>query len=100
MIFVPVDLTEEQKTVMAYFSIRQFLLIVPAFVFTLVQLILFNIPFIEGGWDFLLRLSFFIVVNAITISLGFIKLYKYDLYLSEYFVYLFKFRVSQKIYLN
>ena len=100
MIYVPIDLTEEQKTVMAYFSIRQFLLIVPAFVLTLLQLIMLNIPFIDGGWDFLLRLAFFIVVNTITISLAFIKLYKYDLYLSDFLINRVKFFMGQKIYTN
>lgn len=100
MIRVPVDLTGEQKTVMAYFSIRQFMLIIPALAVTLIQLILFNIPFISGIWDFLLRLAFFLVVNAITVSLAFIPVHKYDVYLSEFLVNRFKFWVSQKVYRN
>lgn len=99
-IVVPIDLTAEQKTVMAYFSLRQFWIIGPAFVFSLVQLILFNLPFISGGLDFGLRLLFFIVLNAITFSLAFIKLSSRDQFLSEYVVFKLQFIKSQKVYTN
>lgn len=97
---VPVDLTEEEKTVLARLSIRQFIIIVPAGVLSLIQLILLNLPFISGWIDFLLRFIVFIVVNAITTSLAFVKLDKRDQYLSDFVVSKFKFKRSQKIYRN
>lgn len=99
-IVVPIDLTAEQKTVMAYFSIRQFWIVGPAFVFTLIQLILFNLPFVSGIVDVGFRFLFFIIVNGITISLAFIKLERRDQYLSEYILFKLQFLRSQKVYTN
>lgn len=99
-IVVPIDLTAEQKTVMAYFSIRQFWIVGPAFVLTLIQLILFNLPFVSGMVDVGLRFLFFIIVNGITISLAFIKLERRDQYLSEYILFKIQFLRSQKVYTN
>lgn len=99
-IVVPIDLTAEQKTVMAYFSIRQFWIVGPAFVLTLIQLILFNLPFVSGVVDVGLRFLFFIIVNGITISLAFIKLERRDQYLSEYILFKIQFLRSQKVYTN
>ncbi|MER2005822.1 MAG: hypothetical protein ABS939_00095 [Psychrobacillus sp.] len=99
-IVVPIDLTAEQKTVMAYFSIRQFLIVGPAFVITLIQLILFNLPFLDGMVDVGVRFLFFLIVNGITISLAFVKLERRDQYLSEYILLKFKFLRSQKVYTN
>lgn len=99
-IVVPIDLTAEQKTVMAYFSIRQFWIVGPAFVLTLIQLILFNLPFVSGMVDVGLRFLFFIIVNGITISLAFIKLERRDQYLSEYILFKVQFLRSQKVYTN
>lgn len=97
---VPVDLTEEEKTVLARLSIRQFIIIVPAGVLSLIQLILLNLPFITGWVDLLLRFIAFLIINAVTFSLAFVKLDKRDQYLSDYVMSKYKFIRSQKIYRN
>lgn len=97
-IIVPVDLTEEEKTVLALLSLRQLFLIGPALFFTLIQLFLFNLPFVEGIVDFGLRFVIFLFVNAVAISLAFIRVEKRDQYLSEYIVSKLKFMRSQKVY--
>lgn len=99
-IIVPINLTEEQKTVLAYFSMRQLWLVAPAFFVTLFQLILFNLPFATGWVDFAIRFLVFIVVNAITISLAFVKIERRDQFLSDYVIYKVKFLRSQKVYTN
>ncbi|MEX3624999.1 hypothetical protein [Viridibacillus arvi] len=99
-IVVPVDLTEEEKTVLAIFSIRQFLLVIPAGVFSLVQLIILNIPFISGFVDFGLRFVFFIIINLTTIALAFVPLERRNQYLSEFLITKIVFLKSQKVYTN
>lgn len=95
---VPIDLTEEEKTILAVLSVRQFILIVPAGVFSFIQLLLLNIPFIEGFVDVVLRFLFFIVINTTTLLLAFIKLDRRDQYLSEFLVTKFKYLKGQKVY--
>lgn len=100
MIKIPIDLTQEQKTVLAYFSIRQLLLVGPVAVVTIIQLVLINYPFIHGWFEFIVKMLFFIGGNGIAISFAFIKLEKYDCYLSEFVVNRFRFLRSQKTYTN
>jgi len=100
LIKIPVDLTQEQKTVLAYFSIRQLILVGPIAVLTVLQTVLFNWPFISGWVEFALKAFILLVVNAITVSLAFIYLEKYDCYLSEFVVRRYNFWRSQKTYTN
>ena len=97
-IVVPIDLTEEEKTILAVLSVRQFILIVPAGVFSMIQLLLFNVPFVNGLVDVGLRLIVFLVINTTTLSLAFIKLDRRDQYLSEFIFSKVFFMRSQKIY--
>jgi len=97
-IIVPIDLTEEEKTVLAYLSIRQFMLIVPAGVFSFMVLLLFNIPFISGWAEFFVRLFFFFLINTTTVLLAFVPLETRDQYLSEYVVTKYKYLTSKKVY--
>lgn len=97
-IIVPVDLTEEEKTILALLSLRQLFLIGPAVFLTLIQLFLFNLPFVHGIVDFLLRFLIFVVVNGVAAALAFIKIDKRNQYLSEYVVSKLKFMRSQKVY--
>lgn len=97
-IVVPIDLTEEEKTILAKLSTRQFFLIVPMGVFSIIQLLLFNLPFISGIVDFLFRLVFFLVANGITVSLAFIKLDRRNQYLSEFISHKLAFLRSQKVF--
>lgn len=98
-IVVPIDLTEEEKTILAVLSVRQFILIVPAGVFSMIQLLLFNLPFVDGLVDVGLRFFVFLVINTTTLSLAFIKLDRRDQYLSEFILSKIFFIRSQKIYI-
>lgn len=100
MIIVPVDLTGEQKTVMAYFSVRQVLLVLPALGVTFGMLLKLNIPFMSFGWILFVRVILFLIVNATTFSLAFIRLPSRDQYLSDTLLYKFKFWLNQKKYTN
>ena len=86
MIKIPIDLTQETKTVLAYFSIRQLLIVGPVAVITILQLVLFNWPFISGWFEFIWKVFIVLSLNGITVSLAFINLEKYDCYLSEFVV--------------
>ncbi|WP_338657160.1 hypothetical protein V6B14_23250 (plasmid) [Sporosarcina psychrophila] len=98
-IVVPIDLTEEEKTILAVLSVRQFILIVPAGVFSMIQLLLFNLPFVDGLLDVGSRFILFLVINTTTLSLAFIKLDRRDQYLSEFIFSKVFFMRSQKIYI-
>lgn len=97
-IVVPIDLTEEEKTILAVLSVRQFIIIVPAGVVSLIQLLLFNLPFVDGVVDVGLRFLIFLIINAITLLLAFIKLDRRDQYLSEFILSKILFLRSQKVY--
>ncbi|MEK4487933.1 PrgI family protein [Psychrobacillus sp. FSL H8-0484] len=97
-IIVPIDLTEEEKTILAVLSTRQFLIIVPAGVLSFMQLLFFNLPFISGFVDFGLRFLLFLTVNVTTILLAFVKLDRRDQYLSEFIISKLHFIRSKKIY--
>lgn len=99
-IVVPIDLTAEEKTVLAVLSIRQFLLVVPAGVFSIIQLLLFNLPFVQGWADFLIRLFFFFCINGLTSVLAFLPMERRDQYLSEFITTKIQFLRSQKVYTN
>lgn len=100
MIKIPVDLTGEQKTVLAIFSLRQLFLVFPVAVFTIFNLIVINYPFVSGWAEFIIKFLILIVANAITCALAFYKVEKYDCYLSAFIIGRFKFWLSQKIYTN
>lgn len=100
MIKIPVDLTQEQKTVLAYFSIRQLMLVGPIAVVTIMQLVLFNWPFISGWFEFVWKIFIVLISNGISVSLAFIYLEKYDCYLSEFVIRRYRFWRSQKTYTN
>ncbi|MEB2280114.1 PrgI family protein [Lysinibacillus xylanilyticus] len=100
MIKIPIDLTQETKTVLAYFSIRQLLIVGPVAVITILQLFLFNWPFISGWFEFFWKVFVVLSLNGITVSLAFIYLEKYDCYLSEFVIRRYKFWRSQKTYTN
>lgn len=98
MIKIPIDLTGEQKTVLAIFSIRQLLLVFPVALLSIFNLIAINYPFVTGFTEFFMKLFMLVVVNAITCSLAFIRIEKYDCYLSAFVITRMKFWKSQKIY--
>lgn len=95
---VPINITEEEKEILAVFSKRQFMLIFPPGVLALIHLIWGNIPFIKGFGDIFLRGIVALFVIGISICLAYIKLDKYEMYLSQYIMAKLKFRRSQKTY--
>lgn len=96
---MPVDLTHEEKDILAIFSRRQFMLIFPAGIVSLIFLLWGNLPFIEGFTDFFVRLVVFLIVVGTAIAMAYVRLDKYQQYLNEFVVTQWKFRKSQKTYI-
>ena len=99
-ILVPIDLTQEEKEILAIFSKRQFVLIFPAGILSLIFLLWGNLPFIPALPDFFIRLVIFLVVMGIVICLAYVRLDKYQQFLNEYVGTQWKFRKSQKTYIQ
>ncbi|MED4402116.1 PrgI family mobile element protein [Metabacillus fastidiosus] len=97
-IIVPVDLTEEEKEVLAIFSKRQFMIVFPTMGISLGVLIFGNIPFIAGIADVGIRFFFSIFAIGTAIAMAFVHLDKYEQYLSEFIVTKIKYHLSQKKY--
>ncbi|MCP1161371.1 PrgI family mobile element protein [Bacillus infantis] len=97
-IIVPVDLTEEEKEILAVFSKRQFLIVFPSLFVSLALLVFVSIPFLDGWVDGIIRFIFAILILGGSVALAYIKLDKHEQYLSEFFVTKFKFLKSQKVY--
>lgn len=100
MIVVPVDITGEQKVVMAYLSIRQVLLVGPAALISIAILLKLNVPFMGIKGDIIVRFLLFFLINGTTSALAFIKLTRRDQYLSTALKYKILFLISQKKYIN
>ena len=98
MIRTPIDLTGEQKTILAVISMRQLYIIFPVAMLSLLNLLAINYPFIGGVAEFLIKLFILIVANGISCALAFLKLHKYDCYLSTFIIRRIKFWKSKKIY--
>lgn len=97
-IIVPIDLTEEEKEVLAVFSKRQFLIVFPTLGASLFFLVFGNLLFVDGLIDFGLRFLISFISIGTAVALAFVRLDKYEQYLSEFIVTKIKYRVSQKIY--
>ncbi|MCA1064646.1 PrgI family protein [Rossellomorea aquimaris] len=97
-IVLPIDLTQEDKEVLAIFSMRQFLLCFPAVVGGLAFLIWGKLPFLSGAFESILRIVLIVTIIGIAGALAFIKLEKYEQYLSQYILTMLRFRRSQKTY--
>lgn len=100
MINVSVDLMGEQKVILAYFSWRQLLILLPTAIFSFLQLLFVNYPFVSGFAEFGFKILVAILSLAIAAALAYIKFYKYDVYLSQFIINRIKFIRSQKIYTN
>lgn len=90
---LPVNFTEEQKTVLAVLSIRQLLLLFPVNVGWLLFSISIPIPVV-------IKFIVGIILAGVSAALAFIRMEKYDCYLSEFVVRKFYFIKSKKIYTN
>jgi hypothetical protein len=99
-ILVPIDLTQEEKEILAIFSKRQFILIFPAGVISLIFLLWGNIPFIPALPDFFIRAVIFLIVMGIVICLAYVRLDKYQQYLNEFVATQWRYRKGQKMYIQ
>jgi hypothetical protein len=97
-IIVPIDITAEEKDILAIFSRRQFMLIFPAGVGSLIFLLWGFIPFIPPFTSFIIRFILFLAIMGTVIALSYVKLHKYEQYLDEFVVTQWKFRKGQKTY--
>ncbi|WP_404359802.1 PrgI family protein (plasmid) [Cytobacillus firmus] len=97
-IIVPIDLTEEEKEILAIFSKRQFMIVFPTIFLALANFVFGNIPFVVGILDGILRFTFSVFMLGTAIALAYVKLDKYEMYLSEFILVKIKYHRSQKIY--
>lgn len=97
-IILPIDLTQEEKEVLAIFSMRQFMLCFPAVVGGLAFFIWGGLPLVNGLIEGILKTLLSVFVIGTAGSLAFIKLEKYEQYLSQYFITMIKYSRSQKTY--
>ncbi|ODP26026.1 hypothetical protein PTI45_04635 [Paenibacillus nuruki] len=97
-IIVPIDITQEEKSILAILSIRQFFILFPVAIFCGVFFIYGRLPFLEGLSLVIGKFVFFLVIGGITAFLTFFKIEKHEQYASEFIITLFKFRRSQKTY--
>jgi hypothetical protein len=98
-ILVPVDLTEEEKAVLAKLSKRQFMLIFPTIIIFTIFLLFGGIPFVSPWWiDAIVRAVIWLIAVGIASALAFIPLDRRDQYLSEYIYNKVIFWRSQKTY--
>ncbi|GAA0854143.1 PrgI family protein [Paenibacillus glucanolyticus] len=97
-ILVPIDITQEEKSVLALFSLRQFFLVVPVGFLMIAFIMWGTVPFISGLADFITRIILFLIVTGIAVLLAYFKLDRYEMYLSDYVKVRWKFAKSQKTY--
>jgi hypothetical protein len=97
-IVVPIDITQEEKAVLARFSIRQFFIVFPTLVFFGAFLIFGGLPFLDGWADLIGRLVLLVIAGLIALFLAFFKSDKYEMYGSELVLCKIKFMKSQKTY--
>ncbi|MCY9665745.1 PrgI family protein [Paenibacillus alginolyticus] len=98
-IIVPIDITAEEKSVLAVFSIRQFFFVAPAAVFTFVFLMWGFIPLINGLAGFIIRAVICLFVDLFMVACAFLKIEKYEQFFNEFLITQIKFKKSQKTYI-
>lgn len=97
-IVVPIDITQEEKSILAIFSMRQFFFIAPAAVFTFIFLMWGFIPFIDGFAGFIIRAVICLFVDLFALACAFLKFEKYEQYFNEFLVTQVRYKKSQKTY--
>ncbi|MBY0217743.1 PrgI family mobile element protein [Paenibacillus illinoisensis] len=97
-IVVPIDITQEEKSILAVLSIRQFLIIFPTLVFCGVFFIFGGLPFLDGGAEWIGKLILFVFLIAIAAFFAFFKFDKHEQFASEFIVSKIKFLRSQKTF--
>ncbi|MCM3130194.1 MULTISPECIES: PrgI family mobile element protein [unclassified Paenibacillus] len=97
-IVVPIDITQEEKSILAVLSMRQFFFLFPTLVFCGVILIYGNLPFLDGGAEWIGKLIIIVILGGISSFLAFFKFEKYEQYASEFIAWKIKFHRSQKTY--
>ncbi|WP_240416530.1 PrgI family protein [Paenibacillus periandrae] len=97
-IVVPIDITQEEKSVLAIFSLRQFFIIAPVGFIMIAFVVWGDIPFLSGFIDFIIRFVLFLFVTGVAVLMAYFKLDKYEMYMSDYIIVSWKFYRSQKTY--
>lgn len=97
-IVVPIDITQEEKSILAIFSMRQFFFIAPAAVFTFIFLLWGAIPFIHGFAGVIIRAGICLFLDLFVVACAFFKIEKYEQYFNEFLVTQIRFKKSQKTY--
>lgn len=97
-IIVPIDITQEEKSILAIFSMRQFLFIAPAALFTFIFLMWGVIPFVHGLAGFIVRAVICLFVDLFAVACAFFKIEKYEQYFNEFLITQLRFKKSQKTY--
>ncbi|GGG18140.1 PrgI family protein [Paenibacillus abyssi] len=97
---VPIDITGEEKAVLAIFSMRQFFLVAPAAVFTFVFLLWGGklTPFLDGTVSFIIRGIIVLLLDLFVVACAFLKFERYEQYFSEFLITQIKYKKSQKMY--
>jgi len=97
-IVVPIDITAEEKEILAILSKRQFMIIFPTLILSMLFFIYGRIPFMDGTLLWVVKgIVLFLSLTA-AILLAFIKSEKYGQFLSDIIVCKVIFIRSTKIY--
>lgn len=99
-VYVPVDIMEEEKSILAIFSMRQFGWVAPFVVLFMVTVIWGDTPFVHGLADFIIRTAFTFLLLGISVALAFLKISSQDCYLDRFILNWFKYKKSVKEYVN
>lgn len=97
-IIVPIDITQEEKSILAILSVRQFLILFPVVVFSGVFFIFGAIPFVHGLMSFVVKFVIFVILAGIAAFFAFFKSEKYEQYASEFVVSKIKFMRAQRVF--
>lgn len=99
-IIVPVDIMEEEKSILAILSIRQFVWIAPFLILFIVTMLWGDFPFLTGFADFIVRTAVTFLLLGGAALMAFLPLPSHDCYLDRFIMNWIKFKRSTKDYIN
>jgi hypothetical protein len=97
-IIVPIDITQEEKSILAILSLRQFFILFPVAILCGFIFISVNIPFVSGMTEVIVKLVMFLIIGGSASFFAFFKFEKYEQYASQFVLASFKYIRSQKTY--
>ncbi|MEC2074229.1 MULTISPECIES: PrgI family protein [Alkalihalophilus] len=95
---VPIDITAEEKEVLAILSKRQFMILVPAFLVSFGFVVFIPLPFLPTGIVITMKILFPLITMISACLLAFVHLDKYEQSFSDFLVTQYKFKRSQKVF--